>query len=146
MASYDTSPGASLGFHWLFGMLFIFYFYTFFLFTKEVLRPGLSKFLSKDFLRRKNYTGDIIFSLVHGKLERSRIQSTQRNDVHAHYQLRKVSYYVFACCITFIISFQAFCNYVDIIWDDNCFYCVDTSKVYKICLSRLFTLSGFCHF
>ena len=45
MASYDTSPGTSLGFHWLFGMLFIFYFYTFFLFTKEVLRPGLSKLL-----------------------------------------------------------------------------------------------------
>ena len=47
MASYDTSPGTSLGFHWLFGMLFIFYFYTFFLFTKEVLRPGLSKSLKK---------------------------------------------------------------------------------------------------
>lgn len=46
MASYDTSPGTSLGFHWLFGMLFIFYFYTFFLFTKEVLRPGLIWFMA----------------------------------------------------------------------------------------------------
>ena len=98
MASYDTSPGTSLGFHWLFGMLFIFYFYTFFLFTKEVLRPGLSKFvrifISKDFLRGKIrlLLRNIIFSLVHGELKRSRIQSTQRNDVHAHYQLRKVSF------------------------------------------------------
>lgn len=41
MASYNASPGACLGFHWLIGMLFMFYFYTFFLFMKEVLRPGL---------------------------------------------------------------------------------------------------------
>jgi len=41
LASYNSSPGACLGFHWLIGMLFMFYFYTFFLFMKEVLRPGL---------------------------------------------------------------------------------------------------------
>jgi len=41
VASYNSSPGACLGFHWLIGMLFMFYFYTFFLFMKEVLRPGL---------------------------------------------------------------------------------------------------------
>lgn len=41
IASYNSSPGACLGFHWLIGMLFMFYFYTFFLFMKEVLRPGL---------------------------------------------------------------------------------------------------------
>jgi len=43
--SYSTSPGTSIGFHWLFGMLFIFYFATFLLFTKEVLRPGLVWFM-----------------------------------------------------------------------------------------------------
>jgi E3 ubiquitin-protein ligase MARCH6 len=43
--SYRQSPGTSVGFHWLFGMLFIFYFATFLLFTKEVLRPGLVWFM-----------------------------------------------------------------------------------------------------
>ena len=95
MASYDTSPGTSLGFHWLFGMLFIFYFYTFFLFTKEVLRPGLSKLhiISHHNLWLKSSYRLLIsiLSLVYGELKWSRIQSTQRNDVHAHYQLCKVS-------------------------------------------------------
>ena len=43
--SYMASPSTSIGFHWLFGMLFIFYFATFLLFTKEVLRPGLIWFM-----------------------------------------------------------------------------------------------------
>ncbi|CBY09884.1 unnamed protein product [Oikopleura dioica] len=45
IVSYRASPGASFGFHWLFGALFIFYFGTFLIFTKEVLRPGLLWFL-----------------------------------------------------------------------------------------------------
>ncbi|XP_076818260.1 E3 ubiquitin-protein ligase MARCHF6-like [Clavelina lepadiformis] len=42
---YLSAPGASIFFHWLVGMVFVFYFATFLMLLREVLRPGALWFL-----------------------------------------------------------------------------------------------------
>ncbi|RUS79521.1 hypothetical protein EGW08_012719 [Elysia chlorotica] len=44
-ASFLSSPGTSMFIHWLVGMVYVFYFASFILLTREVLRPGVLWFL-----------------------------------------------------------------------------------------------------
>ena len=43
--SFLSSPGTSMFIHWLVGMVYVFYFASFILLTREVLRPGVLWFL-----------------------------------------------------------------------------------------------------
>ncbi|KAG5678025.1 hypothetical protein PVAND_007733 [Polypedilum vanderplanki] len=44
-ASFKTAPGTSLFLHWLFGMIYVYYFASFIVLLREVLRPGVLWFL-----------------------------------------------------------------------------------------------------
>lgn len=44
-SSFLSSPGTSMFIHWLVGMVYVFYFASFILLTREVLRPGVLWFL-----------------------------------------------------------------------------------------------------
>lgn len=44
-ASYHSSPMASIFIHWLIGMVYVFYFASFVILLREVLRPGVLWFL-----------------------------------------------------------------------------------------------------
>jgi E3 ubiquitin-protein ligase MARCH6 len=43
--SFNKAPGTSMFMHWLFGMIYVFYFASFILLLREVLRPGVLWFL-----------------------------------------------------------------------------------------------------
>uniref|UniRef100_A0A8C9ZJN4 RING-type E3 ubiquitin transferase n=1 Tax=Sander lucioperca TaxID=283035 RepID=A0A8C9ZJN4_SANLU len=43
--SFDAAPGTTMFFHWLVGMVYVFYFASFILLLREVLRPGVLWFL-----------------------------------------------------------------------------------------------------
>uniref|UniRef100_A0A672H602 E3 ubiquitin-protein ligase MARCHF6 n=1 Tax=Salarias fasciatus TaxID=181472 RepID=A0A672H602_SALFA len=43
--SFDASPGTNLGLHWLVGVVYVFYFTSFILLLRQVLRPGVLWFL-----------------------------------------------------------------------------------------------------
>jgi len=45
LASFATTPGASVFIHWLVGMVYVFYFASFVILLREVLRPGVLWFL-----------------------------------------------------------------------------------------------------
>ena len=45
MASFTTAPWASVFIHWLIGMVYVFYFASFVILLREVLRPGVLWFL-----------------------------------------------------------------------------------------------------
>lgn len=45
MTSFRTAPGTSLFIHWMFGMIYVYYFATFLDLLREVLRPGVLWFL-----------------------------------------------------------------------------------------------------
>lgn len=44
-ASFKTAPGTSLFIHWMFGMVYVYYFASFIVLLREVLRPGVLWFL-----------------------------------------------------------------------------------------------------
>ncbi|XP_035919137.1 E3 ubiquitin-protein ligase MARCHF6-like [Anopheles stephensi] len=44
-ASFKLAPGMSLFFHWMFGMVYVYYFASFIVLLREVLRPGVLWFL-----------------------------------------------------------------------------------------------------
>ncbi|EAA04193.4 AGAP007204-PA [Anopheles gambiae str. PEST] len=44
-ASFKVAPGTSLFIHWMFGMVYVYYFATFIVLLREVLRPGVLWFL-----------------------------------------------------------------------------------------------------
>jgi E3 ubiquitin-protein ligase MARCH6 len=44
-ASFRSAPGTSLFIHWMFGMVYVYYFATFIVLLREVLRPGVLWFL-----------------------------------------------------------------------------------------------------
>ncbi|CAH0563508.1 unnamed protein product [Brassicogethes aeneus] len=44
-ASYKTAPGTSIFIHWLIGMVYVYYFASFVLLLREILRPGVLWFL-----------------------------------------------------------------------------------------------------
>lgn len=44
-SSYKLAPGTSMFIHWLVGMVYVFYFASFILLLREVLRPGVLWFL-----------------------------------------------------------------------------------------------------
>ncbi|ODN03068.1 E3 ubiquitin-protein ligase MARCH6 [Orchesella cincta] len=44
-ATFNKAPGTSMFLHWLFGMIYVFYFASFILLLREVLRPGVLWFL-----------------------------------------------------------------------------------------------------
>lgn len=44
-ASFKSAPGTSLFIHWMFGMVFVYYFASFIVLLREVLRPGVLWFL-----------------------------------------------------------------------------------------------------
>jgi E3 ubiquitin-protein ligase MARCH6 len=44
-ASFRTAPGTSLFIHWMFGMVYVYYFASFIVLLREVLRPGVLWFL-----------------------------------------------------------------------------------------------------
>ena len=44
-ASFKLAPGTSMFIHWLVGMVYVFYFASFILLLREVLRPGVLWFL-----------------------------------------------------------------------------------------------------
>lgn len=43
--TFNKAPGTSMFLHWLFGMIYVFYFASFILLLREVLRPGVLWFL-----------------------------------------------------------------------------------------------------
>lgn len=43
--SFKTAPGTSLFIHWMFGMVYVYYFASFIVLLREVLRPGVLWFL-----------------------------------------------------------------------------------------------------
>ena len=43
--SFKMAPGTSMAIHWLVGMVYVFYFASFILLLREVLRPGVLWFL-----------------------------------------------------------------------------------------------------
>ncbi|MEQ2242595.1 E3 ubiquitin-protein ligase marchf6 [Ilyodon furcidens] len=43
--SFDSAPGTTMFLHWLVGMVYVFYFASFILLLREVLRPGVLWFL-----------------------------------------------------------------------------------------------------
>lgn len=45
MASFKAAPGTSLFIHWMFGMVYVYYFASFIVLLREVLRPGVLWFL-----------------------------------------------------------------------------------------------------
>lgn len=44
-ATFRSAPGTSLFIHWLFGMVYVYYFASFIVLLREVLRPGVLWFL-----------------------------------------------------------------------------------------------------
>jgi E3 ubiquitin-protein ligase MARCH6 len=44
-ASFKAAPGTSLFMHWMFGMVYVYYFASFIVLLREVLRPGVLWFL-----------------------------------------------------------------------------------------------------
>ena len=45
LQSFTTAPWASVFIHWLIGMVYVFYFASFVILLREVLRPGVLWFL-----------------------------------------------------------------------------------------------------
>lgn len=45
IAGFKANPATSMFFHWLVGMVYIFYFASFILLLREILRPGVLWFL-----------------------------------------------------------------------------------------------------
>lgn len=43
--SFKLAPGTSMFIHWLVGMVYVYYFASFILLLREVLRPGILRFL-----------------------------------------------------------------------------------------------------
>lgn len=43
--SFKAAPGTSLFIHWMFGMVYVYYFASFIVLLREVLRPGVLWFL-----------------------------------------------------------------------------------------------------
>ena len=66
--SFRAAPGTSMFIHWLVGMVYIFYFASFILLLREVLRPGVLWFLRN--LNDPDFSPiqEVSFVLLHSNL------------------------------------------------------------------------------
>lgn len=68
--SFDASPGTNLGLHWLVGVVYVFYFTSFVLLLRQVLRPGVLWFLRNVSDPDFNLVQEMIHCPMHRHLRR----------------------------------------------------------------------------